>query len=137
MSAEHLRRMLENLHAELQTAESVDERSRELLREVDADIQNLLERSDAEKGESLERCACASSRSVIPRSPRRSAGCSTRSRRWASEHGRGGGSPAKARALLRTSDAGVLSTQSLAMAGYPFGSLAPFAMTTRVDRCST
>lgn len=53
MSAEHLRRMLESLHAELQTAESVDERSRELLREVDADIQALLERADAGHGESL------------------------------------------------------------------------------------
>lgn len=37
--------------------------------------------------------------------------------------------PAKARALLRRVDAGVLSTQSLAMPGFPFGSLAPFAMT--------
>jgi putative heme iron utilization protein len=36
---------------------------------------------------------------------------------------------AKARALLRRVDAGVLSTQSLAMPGYPFGSLAPFALT--------
>lgn len=53
MSAEHLRRMLENLHAELQSAESVDDRSRELLREVDADIQDLLERSDGQGNESL------------------------------------------------------------------------------------
>jgi predicted component of type VI protein secretion system len=53
MSAEHLRRMLENLHAELQSAESVDDRSRELLREVDADIQELLERSDGQGNESL------------------------------------------------------------------------------------
>lgn len=37
--------------------------------------------------------------------------------------------PAKARALLRRVDAGVLSTWSLAMPGFPFGSLAPFAMT--------
>ena len=36
---------------------------------------------------------------------------------------------AKARSLLRRVDAGVLSTQSLAMPGFPFGSLAPFAMT--------
>jgi hypothetical protein len=36
---------------------------------------------------------------------------------------------AKARALLRRVDAGVLSTQSLALPGYPFGSLAPFALT--------
>lgn len=53
MSAEHLRRMLENLHAELRSADSVDDRSRELLREVDADIQGLLERAEAGKGESL------------------------------------------------------------------------------------
>jgi hypothetical protein len=35
----------------------------------------------------------------------------------------------KARALLRRAPAGVLSTWSTAMAGFPFGSLAPFAMT--------
>jgi putative heme iron utilization protein len=35
----------------------------------------------------------------------------------------------QARALLRRVDAGVLSTQSLAEPGYPFGSLAPFALT--------
>jgi hypothetical protein len=35
----------------------------------------------------------------------------------------------KARALLRRSDAGVLSTHSAEMQGYPFGSLAPFATT--------
>jgi len=36
---------------------------------------------------------------------------------------------AKARSLLHKVDAGVLSTHSLAMPGFPFGSLAPFAMT--------
>jgi len=36
---------------------------------------------------------------------------------------------AKARALMRRVDAGVLSTHSLAQPGYPFGSLAPFALT--------
>jgi len=35
----------------------------------------------------------------------------------------------KARALLRRADAGVLSTHSAEMAGFPFGSIAPFAMT--------
>jgi len=35
----------------------------------------------------------------------------------------------KARALLRRTDAGVLSTHSLAQVGWPFGSLAPFALT--------
>jgi putative heme iron utilization protein len=36
---------------------------------------------------------------------------------------------AKARALLRRAPSGVLSTWSVAAAGFPFGSLAPFAMT--------
>lgn len=35
----------------------------------------------------------------------------------------------KARSLLRRADAGVLSTLSLALPGWPFGSLAPFALT--------
>ena len=35
----------------------------------------------------------------------------------------------KARSLLRRADAGVLSTHSTEIAGFPFGSLAPFAMT--------
>lgn len=35
----------------------------------------------------------------------------------------------RARGLLRKTDAGVLSTHSSEMQGYPFGSLAPFAMT--------
>jgi putative heme iron utilization protein len=35
----------------------------------------------------------------------------------------------KARALLRRAPAGVLSTWSVSVAGFPFGSLAPFAMT--------
>jgi hypothetical protein len=35
----------------------------------------------------------------------------------------------KARALMRSTDAGVLSTHSLAQKGWPFGSLAPFALT--------
>ena len=39
------------------------------------------------------------------------------------------GLAAKARALLRRVDAGVLSTHSAEMAGFPFGSLAPFVMT--------
>ena len=35
----------------------------------------------------------------------------------------------RARALLRRTPAGVLSTWSQSMPGYPFGSLTPFAMT--------
>jgi len=48
MPDQHLREMLEQLHAELQQAGSVDERSRELLRNVMADIHTLLEPSAAE-----------------------------------------------------------------------------------------
>lgn len=48
MPDQHLREMLEQLHAELQQAGSVDERSRELLRNVMADIDTLLGPSAAE-----------------------------------------------------------------------------------------
>jgi len=44
MGEQHLRQMLEQLHAELQRADTIDERSRELLRSVLADIEDLLER---------------------------------------------------------------------------------------------
>ena len=40
-----------------------------------------------------------------------------------------GGIARRARALLRSVEAGVLSTHSLAMPGFPFGSLAPFVLT--------
>ena len=40
----HLRQMLEQLHTELQRADAVDDRSRELLRSVLGDIEDLLER---------------------------------------------------------------------------------------------
>lgn len=50
----HLREMLEQLHAELQRADSIDDRSRELLRAVTNDIDAVLERSgEAPRGESL------------------------------------------------------------------------------------
>lgn len=39
-----LRHMLEQLHAELQHAHTIDERSRELLRSVLGDIEDLLDR---------------------------------------------------------------------------------------------
>lgn len=44
MPEQHLRQMLEQLHTELQSADTIDERSRELLRSVLGDIEDLLER---------------------------------------------------------------------------------------------
>jgi hypothetical protein len=41
---QHLRQMLEQLHTEIQRAETIDDRSRELLRNVLGDIEDLLER---------------------------------------------------------------------------------------------
>ena len=41
---QHLRQMLEHLHTELQRADTIDDRSRELLRSVLGDIEDLLER---------------------------------------------------------------------------------------------
>jgi predicted component of type VI protein secretion system len=43
MREQHLRQMLEQLHTELQRADTIDDRSRELLRSVLGDIQDLLE----------------------------------------------------------------------------------------------
>ena len=44
MVEQDLREMLEHLHTELQRADTIDEPSRELLRSVLADIEDLLER---------------------------------------------------------------------------------------------
>jgi hypothetical protein len=44
MREHHLRQMLEQLHTELQRTDTVDDRSRELLRSVLGDIEDLLER---------------------------------------------------------------------------------------------
>ena len=44
MREQHLRQMLEQLHAELQRADIVDDRSRELLRSLVGDIEGLLDR---------------------------------------------------------------------------------------------
>jgi len=41
---QHLREMLEHLHTELQRTDTIDDRSRELLRSVLGDIEDLLER---------------------------------------------------------------------------------------------
>lgn len=43
---QHLRQTLEQLHAELQRADALDDRSRELLRSVLDDIEDLLERAE-------------------------------------------------------------------------------------------
>jgi uncharacterized protein DUF4404 len=40
----HLRQTLEQLHSEIQRADTIDDRSRELLRSVLGDIEDLLER---------------------------------------------------------------------------------------------
>lgn len=45
MPSDHLRELLESLHAELRRTDAVDEASRELLREVDGDIREALERT--------------------------------------------------------------------------------------------
>ena len=44
MREQHLRQMLEQLHTELQRADTIDDRSRELLRSVLGDIEELLDR---------------------------------------------------------------------------------------------
>lgn len=45
MTDKNLRDLLAGLHDELQRTESVDEKGRDLLRDLDADIRALLERS--------------------------------------------------------------------------------------------
>ena len=46
MSSEHLRELLESLRAELERTDAVDARSRALLREVDTEIREALERAE-------------------------------------------------------------------------------------------
>lgn len=53
MPSQHLREVLEQLRAELERADAVDESSRELLRAVDADIHGVLERSGEQRPESM------------------------------------------------------------------------------------
>ena len=48
MTDNKLSTLLEQLHAELDSTEAVDEKGRELLRDLNADIQELLKRSDGE-----------------------------------------------------------------------------------------
>ena len=52
MSDENLRKLLEQLHDELEHTESMDEKGDELLRHLNADIRDLLKRSGKVKGES-------------------------------------------------------------------------------------
>jgi hypothetical protein len=53
MARDHLRELLEALHAELRRTRAVDDESRELLRAVDGDIQRALERSGEQEPDSL------------------------------------------------------------------------------------
>jgi predicted component of type VI protein secretion system len=48
MREQDLRQMLEQLHTELQHADTIDDQSRELLRSVLGDIEDLLERKQAQ-----------------------------------------------------------------------------------------
>ena len=50
MPDENLRKLLEQLHDELERVESMDEKGDELLRHLNADIRNLLKRSGKGKG---------------------------------------------------------------------------------------
>jgi rubrerythrin len=51
MSDENLRKLLEQLHDELEHVGSVDEKGDELLRHLNADIRDLLKRSGKGKGQ--------------------------------------------------------------------------------------
>ena len=47
MTDQKLRELLEQLHSELEQTESLDEKGREMLNHLSADIQNLLEPSES------------------------------------------------------------------------------------------
>jgi hypothetical protein len=51
MNDKELCKLLEQLHSEIEATQSVDEKEREMLRDLDADIQDLLERCKAEQVE--------------------------------------------------------------------------------------
>jgi predicted component of type VI protein secretion system len=51
MPEQQLRQMLEQLHTELQRADTIDDRSRELLRSVLGDIEDLLERKQTKSAQ--------------------------------------------------------------------------------------
>jgi hypothetical protein len=46
MADQELRKLLEQLHSEIENSKTIDENSRELLRDLGADIGELLERSE-------------------------------------------------------------------------------------------
>ena len=48
MNDQDLCKLLEQLHSKIERTESVDDKERELLRELDEDIRGLLERCEAE-----------------------------------------------------------------------------------------
>jgi len=54
MTDENLRKLLEQLHDELEHTETMDEKGDELLRHLNADIRSLLKRSGKVKGQSDE-----------------------------------------------------------------------------------
>jgi len=51
MTDNNLGKLLEQLHNELDNTEAVDEKGRELLRTLNADIQELLERSEGKQSD--------------------------------------------------------------------------------------
>jgi predicted translin family RNA/ssDNA-binding protein len=53
MNKKELENLLEKLHAELDAADNLDEKGRQLLRDIDKDISEVLQRSD--RGSVLER----------------------------------------------------------------------------------
>jgi predicted component of type VI protein secretion system len=53
MNDQKLRELLEQLHAELASTESVDEKGREMLGRISADIQKLLEPSETSRASIL------------------------------------------------------------------------------------
>ena len=55
MTDQKLTQLLEQLHGELSNATGLDDKSRELLRALNADIESLLERSGESRASLLER----------------------------------------------------------------------------------
>jgi SMC interacting uncharacterized protein involved in chromosome segregation len=53
MDEQELRNLLEQLHAEIEKADTVDEKGRTLLRDLGKDINELLARSEGVKAQSL------------------------------------------------------------------------------------
>ena len=51
MDNQKLRKLLEQLHSELENTQSVDEQSQEILRDLGTDIRGLLERSESSQVE--------------------------------------------------------------------------------------